>query len=134
MRRSIVPLLVLVSVLGLGACSQVEDAAQQVVDKVACKVLASASGKLPSGTDLDGTRITQAASAAKKVQSALSNIPGDKVPASITDRVQTAAADLQQASDTYASDPAAAQAKAQDALDQVQSAITDASGRLKCGS
>ena len=133
MRRTLVPVVVLVSVLGLGACSKVRDVASKVVDTVGCKVLTGASSKLPAGTDLDGTRITQAAEAAKQVDTALSGIPGNRVPTSILDKVHTASVDLQQASDTYASDPAAAQVTAQAALDQVQTAITDALGRLSCG-
>ena len=132
MRRTITAVLVVVGVLGLGACSSVKDAAQQVTGKVQCGAATKLADQLPDGDNLDRTAIARGASIAGRIDSVLSKVPGDAVPTSITDAVHTAAVDLDAAEQTYDTDPAAAQAKAAEAVAAVRTAVTDAVGELGC--
>ena len=132
MRRSIAALVISVSVLGLGACSQVKDAAQQVADKVECGATTKLVDQLPEGNDLDRSTITRGASLAKQLDSILTKIPGDKVPASITDPIHTAAVDLDAAAQGYDADPVAAKARAAEAVSAVRTAVAEATKDLGC--
>lgn len=132
MRRSVATLVIAVSAVGLGACSQVKDAAQQVASKVECGATTKLVEQLPEGTDLDRATITRGASLAKQIDSILTKIPGDQVPASITDPIHTAAVDLDAAAQGYDADPAAAKAKAAEAVSVVRTAVADATTDLGC--
>jgi hypothetical protein len=131
-RRTLATLVISISALGLGACSQVKDAAQQVADKVECGATTKLVDQLPQGSDLDRSTITRGASLAKQIDSILTKIPGDKVPASITDPIHTAAVDLDAAAQGYDADPAAAKAKAAEAVSVVRTAVADATKDLGC--
>lgn len=132
MRRSVATLVISLSVLGLGACSQVQDAAQQVASKVECGATTKLVDQLPQGDDLDRATITRGASLAKQLDSILTKLPGDQVPASITDPIHTAAVDLDAAAQGYDADPVAAKAKAAEAVGVVRTAVADATKDLGC--
>ncbi len=132
MRRSVATLVISLAVLGLGACSQVQDAAQQVASKVECGATTKLVDQLPQGDDLDRATITRGASLAKQLDSILTKLPGDQVPASITDSIHTAAVDLDAAAQGYDADPVAAKAKAAEAVSVVRTAVADATKDLGC--
>ena len=132
MRRSVATLVISLAVLGLGACSQVQDAAQQVASKVECGATTKLVDQLPQGDDLDRATITRGASLAKQLDSILTKLPGDQVPASITDSIHTAAVDLDAAAQGYDADPVAAKAKAAEAVGVVRTAVADATKDLGC--
>lgn len=132
MRRSVATLVISLAVLGIGACSQVQDAAQQVASKVECGATTKLVDQLPQGDDLDRATITRGASLAKQLDSILTKLPGDQVPASITDSIHTAAVDLDAAAQGYDADPVAAKAKAAEAVSVVRTAVADATKDLGC--
>ncbi|MFM7616807.1 MAG: hypothetical protein ACKO72_05025 [Actinomycetes bacterium] len=132
MRRALALLTVGLGVVVLGACSQVEDAAKQVANKVECGAVSRVADRLPQGEDLDRTTIERGASLAKQADSILGRIPGDRVPAAITDALGTAAGQLDAAATEYDADPAAAKAKAAAAIASVRTAVTDATVDLGC--
>ncbi|MEY3361336.1 MAG: hypothetical protein RL531_1055 [Actinomycetota bacterium] len=132
MRRTLSVLTATLGLVVLGACSQVEEAAQQAVNKVECGATTKLAEKLPKGDDLDRTTITRGASLARQLDSVLGRIPGDRVPAAITDAIRTASTDLDSAAQTYDADPTAAKAKAAAAVAAVRTAVTDATTDLGC--
>ena len=132
MRRVLATLVIAASALGLVACSQVKDAAQQVADKVECGAATKLAEQLPAGNDLDKATITRGASLAQQIDSVLTKIPGDSIPSSITDAIHTAAVDLDEAATGYDADPTAAKAKAADAVSAVRTAVTEATKDLGC--
>lgn len=132
MRRILTTLVITGSALGLVACSQVQDAAQQVVDKVECGAATKLAEQLPEGNDLDEATITRGASLAKRIDSVLTRIPGDAIPSSIIEPIRTAAVDLDAASKGYDADPTAAKAKAAEAVRAVRTAVTEATTDLGC--
>jgi hypothetical protein len=131
-RRIVATLVITVSAVALGACSQVKDAAQQVADKVECGATTRLADQLPDGNDLDKATIARGASLAEQIDSILMKIPGDRVPASITEPLRTAAVDLDAAAQGYDADPVAAKAKAAEAVRTVRTAVTDAAQDLGC--
>lgn len=132
MRRILTTLVITASALGLVACSQVKDAAKQVVGQVECTAASKLAERLPDGNDLDRKTITKGASLAKQIDAALTKIPGDKVPSNITDPLHTAAIDLEEAAKGYDADPTAAKAKAGEAMDAVRTAVAGLKQELGC--
>jgi len=132
MRRTLTVLAVASSLVLLGACSQVEDAAKRAVSKVECGATTKLAEQLPQGDDLDEATIARGASLARRLDSVLGRIPGDRVPATITDAISTASTDLDEAARIYDADPTAAKAKAAEAVAAVRTAVTDATTDLGC--
>ena len=132
MRRTLTALVLTSALLTLGACSQVEEAAKQVANRVECGATTKLADQLPQGDDLDEATIARGASLARRLDSVFGRIPGDRVPPAITDAIRTASTDLDAAAKGYDADPAAAKARAASAVAAVRTSVTDATTGLGC--
>ena len=91
MRRITSTALLLVGLLGGGACSNVQDAATKVADRVQCGATEKLADRLPAADGLNAEQMTKGASIARNIGEVLGRLPGDRVPASVTDALDGAA-------------------------------------------
>ena len=132
MRRITSTALLLVGLLGFGACSNVQDAATKVADRVQCGATQKLADRLPAADGLNAEQMTKGASIARNIGEVLGRLPGDRVPASVTDALDGAASQLDEAAAAYDANPSAAQAQAAAAIGAVRTAVTGATSDLGC--
>ena len=132
MRRITSTALLLVGLLGGGACSNVQDAATKVADRVQCGATEKLADRLPAADGLNAEQMTKGASIARNIGEVLGRLPGDRVPASVTDALDGAASQLDEAAAAYDTNPSAAQAQAAAAIGAVRTAVAEATKDLGC--
>jgi hypothetical protein len=132
MRRITSTALLIVGLLGVGACSNVQDAATKVADRVQCGATQKLADRLPAADGLNAEQMTKGASIARNIGEVLGRLPGDRVPASVTDALDGAANQLDDAAAAYDANPSAAQAQAAAAIGAVRTAVTGATSDLGC--
>jgi hypothetical protein len=118
----------LLGAASLTACDQ----AKELVSNASCAGIDAALKAIPAADSLSESTIKGLASAAGAVQKALKAIPTDKVPESVQGKVDSALADIEDATGKFASDPSAAKDAAGKAINSLTSALTDTKGNLGC--
>jgi hypothetical protein len=125
--------LIASAALLLGAASITAcDQAKELVTNAGCAGIDAALKAIPAPDSLSESTIKGLSSAAGVVQKALKAIPTDKVPDSVQGKVDSAIADIEDATSKFASDPASAKAAAGKAITSLTSALTDTKGNLGC--
>ena len=129
MRRTIAALaLTVLCTMTVTSC----DKAKELVSSAGCSGLDAAAKSLPSTDNISESTINGLASVAKTVQSVMSKLPTDKLPAQVKGTVDKAITDAEAAAQKVKTDPEAAKKTAAQAITSLQSAITQSKSALSC--
>jgi len=132
MRPAIVTTAALLLIVALVGCgSEAKDLANGGAKAAACSAISRVDKKLADAENASPDELESLKTQAQAAQKAL-EAAGDKVPASVTSKVDAATKQLEDAADSAKADAKADKQQVKDAADELSSALDEASSKLSC--